>query len=158
MSDDQLGFEIEFDDKTQKILDWIAPAAMESGVRAFLADTVPGIADYDTDSWWQPPLSTHVFDAARRLFGDYAGFRASENQTAAEQFVRFLGECCIRRHPGMSWTNNDIGDALFDDFRPAVYDADSGKGCGLMRIARALFTADDAEQVEYELRAVGRPA
>ncbi|MEV4126946.1 hypothetical protein [Nocardia sp. NPDC049707] len=101
-NDEQIGFDIEFDDKTQGFLDWVAPERMESEVSKFLTDTIPGIADYSTDTWWKPPVLTRILEATKELFGDWDGFIAPENRERADQLVRFVGECCIRRHPGMT--------------------------------------------------------
>ncbi len=160
MSDEQFGFDIEFDEKTEAFLAWAAPERMQAGVRLFLADTVPGIADYSADAWWEPPVLTEVLTAAHRLFGDRAGFIAPENRDRADQFVRFLGECCIRRHDGMTWTNSPrSGAPLYADFRPAVHYADTGAGCELLRLAEELFLEGfGPRMVEYEVRKAGMPA
>ncbi|MFD4406316.1 hypothetical protein ACFWPH_26505 [Nocardia sp. NPDC058499] len=117
-SDNQLGFDIDFDDETQAWLDWVAPERMELGIRAFLAEVAP---DVPPDSlWWKPPVSTKVLEAAERLFGDWEGFVALENRYVADGFVRFLGECYVRR-AGMTWANRpEWGDLLYADFGPAV--------------------------------------
>ncbi|GAB2700844.1 hypothetical protein GCM10027089_23770 [Nocardia thraciensis] len=120
-----MGFEIEFDDKTQAFLDWVAPDRMESQIRTFLSETLEGVADYDADNWWSPPVSTRIMDAAKLRFGSRDEFLSSEHRDAADQFIRFLGECYVRR-AGMEWTNQpDWAGSLFPDFGPAVrYDDD----------------------------------
>ncbi|WP_433624654.1 hypothetical protein [Nocardia sp. CA-120079] len=118
-NDEQIGFDIEFDDKTQAFLDWVAPERMESEIRAFLSTAVPNLGN-DAE-WWKPPVSTRVLEAAVQLFGDWAGFTAPENWSLADGLVRFLGECHIRRHPDSAWTNRpQWGAPLYTDIGPAV--------------------------------------
>ncbi|WP_433204343.1 hypothetical protein ACQP1G_15785 [Nocardia sp. CA-107356] len=44
--DEQIGFDIAFDDKTDAFLDRVAPERVESQLRKFLTEVVPGIAEY----------------------------------------------------------------------------------------------------------------
>ncbi|MFF0492585.1 hypothetical protein ACFYTQ_26445 [Nocardia sp. NPDC004068] len=159
MSDDQIGFDIEFDEKTQAWLDWVAPERMESQIRKLLAETVPGIADY-SDAWWKPPVLTHVLEAAAEVFGDAAGFASAENRDRADQLVRFLGECCIRQHPGMTWTNNHKPlTPLYSDFGPAVHYAETGIGTTISFLTNQLFRKNlGPRMVEYCIRKAGTPA
>ncbi|MFE7801273.1 hypothetical protein [Nocardia sp. NPDC057440] len=158
MDNDQIGFDIEFDEKTEAFLDWVAPERMESAIQAFLADTIPGIADY-TDTWWMPPLLIRVLEAAKEIFGDWDRFIAPENRDRADQLVRFLGECCIRRHPGMAWTKNPESTwPLYSGFAPAVHYVKSGNGATMKRIAKWLFDDDGPGMVEHSIRTAGRPA
>ncbi|WP_433712233.1 hypothetical protein ACQP2U_39360 [Nocardia sp. CA-084685] len=158
-NDDQIGFDIEFDDKTQAFLDWVAPEDMESKISRFLTETIPDVADYSTDTWWKPPLLTRILEAAKELFGDPDGFIAPENRDRADQFVRFLGECCIRRNPGMTWTNKSASNwSLYTDFTPSVHYAASGAGASLKSIAHWLFDDDGPRMVEYCIRTAGKPA
>ncbi|GAB2684098.1 hypothetical protein [Nocardia thraciensis] len=157
MSDDQIGFDIEFDDKTQAFLEWAAPERMESQVRTFLAETVPGIADYSTDTWWKRPLLISLLEAAKDLFGDQDGLHAPENRDRADQFIRFLGECCIRRNPGMTWTSRPASDwPLYSDFTPSVHYAETGDGTSLKSMARWLFDDDGPGMVDYSIRTAGK--
>ncbi|MGY1978358.1 hypothetical protein [Nocardia gipuzkoensis] len=157
MDDDQIGFDIEFDDNTQAFLDWVAPERMESGVRAFLAATVPDMAD-DT-AWWKPPLSTRIMEAAQELFGDWAGFVTPKNRELADGFIRFLGECYIRRHGDITWTNSPKrGAPLYDDFGPAVQVRDTHRR-DLVPQAELLFRENyGPPMVEYGVSKAHRRA
>ncbi|WP_280251302.1 hypothetical protein [Nocardia abscessus] len=150
MDDEQIGFDIEFDDKTQAFLEWVAPEGMESGVRAFLAATVP---DMDDDAlWWKKPLSTQVMEAAKELFGE-AGLVAPENRELADGFIRFLGECYVRRG-GLTWTNRpEWGPPLYADFGPAVRGDDTRS---MVWIAKRLFEDDGPEMIEYNIDEAAR--
>lgn len=160
VSDEQFGFDIEFDEKTEAFLAWAAPERMQAGVRLFLSDTIPGIADYSADTWWKPPMLTEILTAAHQLFDNHAAFTAPENQDRADQFVRFLGECCIRRHPGMTWTNSpEFAGELYPEFGPAVHFAETGNGCDLVLLVDELFRENyGPDMVEYEIRKAGKPA
>ncbi|MGW5139371.1 hypothetical protein ACWEPH_09875 [Nocardia beijingensis] len=159
MDDEQLGFDIEFDDKTQAFLDWVAPERMESGVRAFLAVTVPDMAD--EAQWWQPPLSRQVMEAAKDLFGDWAGFVSPENRELADGFIRFLGECYVRGAEIITWTNRPgerKSAQLYADIAPTVrVIGDDIRVIPLM--ADGLFRNDDgAEMLKYEISRTVRAA
>jgi hypothetical protein len=159
MSDaEQMGFDIEFDEKTQAFLDWVAPERMESQIRSFLTTTVPGIADYD-DRWWKPVMLTRLLDATLKLFGDWSAFSAPANRDHADQFVRFLGECCIKQHPGMAWTNEpESGAPLYTDFGPAVHFTDNGLGETVLPLVRELFMENyGPRMVEYSIQKAGVP-
>ncbi|MCC3318296.1 hypothetical protein [Nocardia africana] len=156
MTDDQLGFDIDFDERSQQWLDWIAPQQIEAAIRALLTDTVPGVADY-SEVWWQPPISTRVLEAVRQHFGSWEAFVAPENFTAADQFIRYLGEVVIRRRPGMTWTTADTRyRPLYKDFAPAVHFAD-GPDEDLVSMAESLFITESAETTEYEIDQAGKP-
>lgn len=158
MDDGQFGFEIEFDEKTQAWLEWSAPERMEAEVRAFLAETVPGIVDYDTDPWWQPPLSTRVIEAARQLFGSWEAFLAPENFSRADQFIRFVGEAIIRAHPGMVWTKTERRyKPLYQDFHPDVHFVD-GFAEDPMGLIEMLFVTESAETVDIGIRDADKSA
>ncbi|NKY36730.1 hypothetical protein HGA13_27200 [Nocardia speluncae] len=151
-SDNQLGFDIDFDDKTQAWLDWVAPERMELGIRAFLAEVAP---DVTPDSlWWKPPLSTKVLEAAEKLFGDWAGFVAPENWYVADGFVRFLGECYVRRS-GMTWANRpEWGVLLYSDFGPAVRYGDDIRD--VVAMSETLFRKNyGPRMVEYNMTDAG---
>ncbi len=159
VDDEQIGFDIEFDDKTQAFLDWVAPERMESGVRAFLAVTVPDMAD--EAQWWQPPLSRQVMEAAKELFGDWAGFIASENRELADGFIRFLGECYVRGAEIITWTNRPgerKSAQLYTDIAPTVrIIGDDIRVIPLM--AEGLFRENyGAEMLEYEISKTVRAA
>lgn len=144
MSDaEQMGFDIEFDEKTQAFLDWVAPERMESQIRAFLAATVLGIAEYD-DPWWKSPLTTRILEAAREFFGDRDGFLSPDKRDAADQFVRFYGECFVRR-AGMVWGNYPkySGAPLYTDFSPAVHDGNGAEVCSMVSMTDYLFLETD---------------
>ncbi|MBF6340317.1 hypothetical protein IU450_31150 [Nocardia abscessus] len=145
MDDEQIGFDIEFDDKTQAFLDWVAPERMESGVRAFLSATVPDMAD--DAAWWKPPLSTRTMEAAKQLFGE-PGLTATENRELADGFIRFLGECYVRRG-GLQWTNRPgWGQPLYTDFGPAVQGDDTRS---MVAIAQDLADSDGPRLIEYNI-------
>ncbi|WP_228001041.1 hypothetical protein [Nocardia australiensis] len=151
-NDEQIGFDIEFDDKTQAFLDWVAPERMESAIRAFLAATLPRMADY-ADIWWKPPLSTRIMEAAKEKFGDPDAFFAPENRDSVDQFIRFLGECYVRRG-GMKWTNRpEWGLPLYADFGPAVQGYDTRS---LVAIAEDLSDSDGPRLIEYSITEAAR--
>ncbi|WP_454194800.1 hypothetical protein [Nocardia sp. Marseille-Q1738] len=152
MDDEQIGFDIEFDDKTQAFLDWVAPEHMESGVRAFLAEMVPDVS-YEL-AWWKPPLSTRIMEAAKGRFGE-AGLTGAENRELADGFVRFLGECYVRRG-GLHWTNRpEWGPPLYSDFGPAVRgDGDRS----MVAIAEYLSDSDGPRLIEYNIAEAVREA
>ncbi|MFE7796906.1 hypothetical protein [Nocardia sp. NPDC057440] len=157
MDDEQIGFEIEFDDKTQAFLDWVAPERMESKIRKFLSDTVPGIADYG-DTWWNPPLTIRILEASKELFGDREGFLAPENRDAADQFIRFYGECFVRR-AGMHWTNRPERSSapLYVDFSPAVHGSNGEEVRNMLAVTRYLLGENRGpDMAEYELAATVR--
>ncbi|MEV6325960.1 hypothetical protein AB0M45_33055 [Nocardia sp. NPDC051787] len=145
MDEEQIGFDIEFDDKTQAFLDWVAPERMELEVRAFLARTVPDVS-YEL-AWWKPPLSTRIMEVAKDLFGE-AGLVAPENRELADGFIRFLGECYVRRG-GLQWTNRpEWGSPLFTDFGPAVRGDDTRS---MVAIAQDLTDSDGPRLIEYNI-------
>ncbi len=159
VNDEQIGFDIEFDDKTQAFLDWVAPERMESGVRAFLAVTVPHMPD--EAQWWHPPLSRQVMEAAKDLFGDWAGFVAPENRELADGFIRFLGECYVRGAEIITWTNRPgerKSAQLYTDIAPTVrVIGDDIRVIPLM--AEGLFRKDDGpEMLDYEISKTVRAA
>jgi hypothetical protein len=149
---EQFGFDMEFDDKTQAFLDWVAPERMESGVREFLAATVPDIAD--DAAWWKPPLSTRIMEAAKQLFGE-PGLTATQNRELADGFIRFLGECYVRRG-GLQWTNRpEWGQPLYTDFGPAV----QGDGTrSMVSIAEYLSDSDGPRLIEHNISEAVRDA
>lgn len=139
--DDQIGFDIEFDDKTTAFLNWVDSERMEAGVRVFLAETVPGIAEY-SDVWWKSPLTLQLLEAAKEFFGDKEGFLALENRAAADNFTRFYGECFVRR-AGMAWTNRpEWPSEQYDDFSPAVR-FDHGNIISIWAMIKDLFRDSD---------------
>lgn len=145
VDDDQMGFDIEFDAATEAYLDWVAPERMESGVREFLAVTVPDMPD--DEPWWKPPLSTRIMEAAKQLFGE-PGLTATENRDLADGFVRFLGECYVRRG-GLHWTNRpEWGPPLYTDFGPAVQGDDTRS---MVSIAQDLSDSDGPRLIEYNI-------
>ncbi|MBB5916816.1 hypothetical protein BJY24_005728 [Nocardia transvalensis] len=156
MGDEQIGFDIDFDEKTQAFLDWVAPELMESRVRAFLTDTVPGIAAY-SDEWWNGPLTERILHAALELFGNRDSFLSPENTDAADQFVRFYGECFVRR-AGMAWTNRPewSGAPLYTDFSPAVHDGDGGNVHSLVAVTDYLFGSDGPRMADYAITGAAR--
>ncbi|WP_280275969.1 hypothetical protein [Nocardia wallacei] len=155
MSDEQMGFDIEFDDATQAFLGWVAPDRMESQIRKFLAETVPGVADY-AESWWNAPLTVPILEASKEYFGDSHGLRADENRDAADQFIRFYGECFIRR-VGMTWTNRPqwTSAPLYTDFSPAVQHGDGEEVMNVLSMTDYLFR-HDAEMADYVITAALR--
>ncbi|WP_433522271.1 hypothetical protein ACQPZ2_34650 [Nocardia pseudovaccinii] len=157
-NDEQIGFEIEFDEKTQAWLDWVAPERIESQVQAFLTRTIP---DMTSDSpWWKPPMSTRIMEAAKELFGDRAGFFAIENRDSADQFILFLGECYVRR-AGYGWMNiPEWGPPLYDDFGPSVRLGDDRiSDVSMVSIAKRLFDdGDGPEMIEYNITEAVRRA
>ncbi|MFG1791246.1 hypothetical protein [Nocardia sp. NPDC049149] len=156
-SDEQIGFEIEFDDKTQGFLNWVAPERMEAGVRAFLTETVPHVADY-TDRWWESPLTLRILKAAKELFGDRDGLLDLENREAADQFIRFYGECFVRR-AGMEWTNRPEWSSapLYTDFSPAVHDGHGDELRNMVSMTDYLLgNNSDADMADYVITSAAR--
>ncbi|MBF6071694.1 hypothetical protein [Nocardia farcinica] len=157
MDDDQLGFDIEFDAKTTAFLEWVAPERMEAQIRAFLTDTVPGIADY-TDTWWKPPLTKRVLEAAHEYFGDRETFFSPEYRSAADQFIRFYGECFVRR-AGMRWTNEHgaASPPLYPDFCPVISDDEGLDTRHMVEMTRYLFGENLGPDIaEYDIAATAR--
>ncbi|MBF6163414.1 hypothetical protein IU486_01330 [Streptomyces gardneri] len=157
MDHEQFGFDIEFDDKTQAFLEWVAPERMESQIRDFLSATVPGIADY-SDNWWMPPLTMHVLEAAKAFFGSRAGFLEPDNRKAADQFIRFYGECFVRR-AGMAWTNRPEWSSapLYTDFSPAVHDGNGEEVRSIFSMTDYLFLEDDGPgMADYVITSAAR--
>ncbi|MGK8504164.1 hypothetical protein [Nocardia asiatica] len=157
MDEDQMGFDIEFDAATEAYLDWVAPERMESQIQNFLSDTVPGIADF-SDNWWTSPLTMRVLEAAKQLFGDRTGFLAPENREAADQFIRFYGECFVRR-AGMAWTNRPEWNSapLYTDFSPAVHDGNGEEVRSLVSMTDYLFLEDDGPgMADYVITSAAR--
>ncbi|CAM4097479.1 hypothetical protein NONI108955_08795 [Nocardia ninae] len=155
--DDQMGFDIEFDDKTQAFLEWVAPERMEAQIRAFLIETIPGTADY-VDEWWQPPLTVRVLEATKQFFGGRDGFLEPENRDAADQFIRFYGECFVRRG-GMAWTNRPEWSSapLYVDFSPAVHDGTGDESRSIFAMTDYLFLEDDGpEMADYVITSAAR--
>lgn len=146
-----MGFDIEFDDKTQAFLDWVAPEHMASEVHAFLAKVVP---DLGKDAqWWKPPLSTQALEATKVLLDDSAGLLAPENRELADGFIRFLGECYVRRG-GMTWTNRpEWGPPLYTDFGPAVQGDDTRS---MVAIAQYLSDSDGPRLIEHNINEAAR--
>uniref|UniRef100_UPI003F49968B hypothetical protein n=1 Tax=Nocardia suismassiliense TaxID=2077092 RepID=UPI003F49968B len=146
-----MGFDIEFDDKTKAFLDWVAPERMESEVRAFLAEVTPDIGE--DSQWWKPPLSTQVLEAAKVSFDGSAGLLAPENHDLADGFIRFLGECYVRRG-GMAWTNRpEWGPPLYTDFGPAVQGDDTRS---MVSIAQYLSDSDGPRLIEHNINEAAR--
>ncbi|CAM4518768.1 hypothetical protein NONI108955_41110 [Nocardia ninae] len=155
--DDQMGFDIEFDDTTQAFLDWVAPERMESEVQAFLAKVVP---DIEADAqWWKPPLSTEIMEASARLFGDWDGFLAADNRELADRYIRFQGECYLRR-ASYGWMNvPEWGPPLYTDFGPSVrFGNDTYSDVSMVAIAKRLFKDDGPAMIEYSITDAGRYA
>jgi hypothetical protein len=121
MSDEQMGFDIEFDAKTEAWLAWSEPELMQSKVRDFITETIGETFDGE---WWQAPRLVGILEKARDFFGDLEGFRDPENRAKADQLVRLVGECYVRR--GMEWTNRpEWGEGMYTDFGPAVRGANN---------------------------------
>lgn len=153
----QMGFDIEFDDKTQAYLDWVAPEQMEAQVRSFLTETVPGVAGYD-DTWWKSPLTKQILEAAKNLFGERSGLLSPDNRDAADQFIRFYGECFIRR-ASMTWGNYPewSGAPLYMDFSPAVHDGTGEDVRSLVSMTDYLFLDDDGPgMADYAITSAAR--
>ena len=157
-NDDQIGFALDFDDKTRAWLDWVAPEHMDTRIRAFLAVTVPELpADAE---WWQQPHSTQIMKAAIPLFGDWAGFTAAENHDLADGYIRFQGECYVRR-AGYGWMNvPEWGPPLYTDIGPTVrLGNDHVSDVAMMIMAQRLFRDDDGpEMIEYNITEAVRRA
>ncbi len=158
MSDaDQMGFDIEFDEKTQAFLDWVAPESMEQQVRSFLIETLPGIAAYE-DLWWESPLTSQILSAAKEFFGNRDGFLSPSKRDAADQFIRMYGECFVRR-AGMTWGNRPEWSSapLYVDFSPTVHDGNGEDVRSMVAMADYLFLEDDGpEMADYVVTSAAR--
>ncbi|WP_305780344.1 hypothetical protein [Nocardia nova] len=158
MSDaDQMGFDIEFDEKTQAFLEWVAPERMEQQVRSFLTETVPDIADYE-DSWWESPLTSRILSAAKEFFRDRDGFLSPSKRDSADQFIRFYGECFVRR-AGMTWGNRAEWSSapLYVDFSPAVHDGNGENVRSVVAMTDYLFLEDDGPgMADYVITSAAR--
>ncbi|WP_218025034.1 hypothetical protein, partial [Nocardia pseudovaccinii] len=138
-------------------LDWVAPERMESEIRAFLAETMPGIATY-ADTWWKPPMTKEILEAVKEFFRDREGFLAPENWEAADRFIRFYGECFVRR-AGMTWTNRPewSGAPLYADFSPAVDDGNGREVRSMVSMSDYLFLEDDGPSMaDYVIASAAR--
>ncbi|WP_405159647.1 hypothetical protein OG203_24610 [Nocardia sp. NBC_01499] len=155
--DDQMGFDIEFDDKTQAFIEWVAPERMEAQIQAFLTETVPGIAHY-ADEWWRSPLTKQVLAATKELFEGRDGFLAFDNRDSADSFIRFYGECFVRR-AGMTWTNRPewSSQPLYSDFSPAVHDGKGDEARNILAMTDYLFLEDDGpDMADYVITSAAR--
>jgi hypothetical protein len=150
MGDEQLGFDLDYDEKTRAYLEWVAPEHMEAQVEKFLAATVGDVPAEGAGTWWNPPFSTRVMEATVRLFGDWESFIAPENHELADGFIRFLGECFIRRYDDITWTNRrEWGAPLYDDIGPGVQVRDT-HAFDMVSEAEQLFMEDyGPRMVEY---------
>ncbi|MBB5912592.1 hypothetical protein BJY24_001459 [Nocardia transvalensis] len=119
MSDaEQIGFDIDFDEKTQAWLDWLDPGRMNAAVHTFLIETLePPVR---AENWWEPMVFDQLGEPISAVFPDRETLTAPENHDIADQLVRFLGEAFIRR-TGMIWVNNpEWGELLYEHFGPCV--------------------------------------
>ncbi|MGX1778658.1 hypothetical protein ACWIGW_41580 [Nocardia brasiliensis] len=155
--DDQIGFDIEFDEKTQAFLDWVAPERMEAEVREFLATTVP--AAPEAAEWWMPPLSTQIMEVAREVLSDWDGFLVPDNFELADRYIRFQGECYVRR-AGYGWMNvPEWGPPLYTTFGPSVrLGTDTYSDVSMVAIARHLFDVNGPKATEYSINEAVRRA
>ncbi|MET8799730.1 hypothetical protein ABZV91_25460 [Nocardia sp. NPDC004568] len=157
-NDDQIGFALDFDDKTRAWLDWVAPEHMQTRIQTFLAVAVP---DLPPDAeWWQKPHSTRIMKAAIPLFGDWAGFTAPQNRDLADGYIRFQGECYVRR-AGYGWMNvPEWGPPLYTDIGPSVRCGDDRlSDISMVSIAKHLFREDSGpEIIEYSIAEAARRA
>ncbi|NKY33536.1 hypothetical protein HGA13_10685 [Nocardia speluncae] len=150
-SNDQFGFALDFDDKTQAWLDWVAPEHMQARIQQFLTSTVPEMPA-DTE-WWKRPHSTRIMDAAIPLFGDWSAFITPGNRDLADGYIRFQGECYVRR-AGYGWMNiPEWGPPLYTEFGPSVrYRDDQISDISMVSIAKHLFRDDSGpEIIEYSI-------
>ena len=150
MSDEQLGFEIEFDAKTQAYFEWVAPERMETKIQKFLAEISEGMSREGAETWWNPPYSTKVMEATLERFGDWETFTAPDNHELADGFIRFLGECFIRRYDDITWSNHrGRGVPLYDDIGPAV-EVNDTHSWNMVNEAEPLFDKNyGPDMVEY---------
>lgn len=97
--------------------------------------------------WFRQDVATKV------LLDDSAGFLAFENRELADGFVRFLGECYVRRG-GMTWTNRpEWGPPLYADFGPAVQGDDTRS---MVAIAQYLSDSDGPRLIEHNINEAAR--
>ncbi|MGF6889481.1 hypothetical protein ABIA39_008917 [Nocardia sp. GAS34] len=140
MSDEQMGFEIEFDEKTEAYLAWADPELMESKVREFITVTV---GDSMEGEWWKGKHAIRILEKAREQFGDLDTFRDPANHDRADQLMRFVGACYIKR--GMTWTNRpEWSKGMYADFSPAVTGNDDRS---VESMTQSLFARDGARRV-----------
>ncbi|MEV6340276.1 hypothetical protein AB0M12_36810 [Nocardia vinacea] len=148
---EQIGFDIEFDEKTQAWLDWVAPERIESQVNTFVAETL-GLTEIGDGphSWWNAPLRGRVEKAVRDVFPDLDALTSPENQNIADQFVCFLGDIFIRR-TGMVWVNDpERGSLLYSDFGPCVvFDGDPVSVVSMARMAESAAMGESDHQFGF---------
>lgn len=152
MSDaEQIGFDIDFDEKTQTWLDWTAPARIQAQVRTFLEETLslPDLPAEPLD-WWAAPLRSRIEEAARAVFPDPDALTAPENRDIADQFVCFLGDMFIRR-TGMEWTNiPEWGAPLYSDIGPCVrFAGDPVSAVSMVRMAQSAASGEAGERFGF---------
>lgn len=152
MSDaEQIGFDIDFDDKTQAWLDWVAPGRIQAQVRKFLGDTLtlPELPDGPLD-WWAEPLRSRIEEAARVVFPDLEALTAPENHEKADQFVCFLGDMFIRR-TGMEWANTpEWGTLLYSDIGPCVrFAGDPVSAVSMVRMAQSAASGEAGDRFGF---------
>jgi len=152
MSDaEQIGFDIDFDEKTQAWLDWVAPERIRAQIRKFLDETLslPELPDGPLD-WWAAPLRSWIEEAVRAIFPDLETLTAPENREIADQFVCFLGDMFIR-HTGMEWTNiPEWGTLLYSDIGPSVrFAGDPVSAVSIVRMAESAARGEAGEQFGF---------
>ncbi len=152
MSDgEQIGFDIEFDDKTQAWIDWVMPERIESQVRAFTIETL-GLANIGDGpyAWWNAPLRRTLEESARDVFPDLDALTAPENHDKADQFVCFLGDIFVRR-AGMVWVNDpERGSLLYSGIGPCVvFDGDPASIVSMARMAESVAMGESDHQFGF---------
>jgi hypothetical protein len=104
------------------------------------------------------PLTLRILEATEEFFGGRDGFLSPENRDAADQFIRFYGECFVRR-AGMSWTNRPEWSSapLYSDFSPAVHDGNGDEVRSIFAMTDYLFLEDDGpDMADYVITSAAR--
>ncbi|MEU2014098.1 hypothetical protein [Nocardia sp. NPDC019302] len=121
-----LGVEIEVDEdllrQRREWAEWIAPQRMELQIQKFLTETLPDVhPELSLCPWWEPPLLYRICDQLPEVFPDTETLVATENQDAADQLIRFLGELFVRC-AGAGWINiPGNGSVLYDRIGPSLH-------------------------------------
>ncbi len=122
MSDaDQMGFDIDFDEKTQAWLAWVAPEHRQQKAQRF-AEYV-GLPGIPAEPWPDgAPEIAQLTEATARLFPDMDTAMSRDSFEAADQFICFLGECFIK-FAGAQWfeyTYFGREYSFYEDINPAL--------------------------------------
>ncbi|MBF6330876.1 hypothetical protein [Nocardia transvalensis] len=121
MSDGQMGFNIEIDEKTQGWLDWVSPPRRAAQAQKFLQRA--GLRDLPAEPWPEgAPELARLDTLVAELFPDMSTAMAPENADIADAFICFIGECFIK-FAGAEWINYEWfgrDHSFYDHVNPAL--------------------------------------